>query len=399
MATLVIGARTEVERRTVAGRPIGDRDGGRLLWIDAVRGGLALLVVLHHAGQPYGPGGDWPVLEAVRDSVLGPFFAVNASFFMGLFFLISGAFLPGAYDRKGGAAFLRDRALRLGAPLLFFGLAVFGPIAFLEHRQEGGHRGFWGFFLQDYLGGRGVEIGHLWFLAHLLVYAVAYAAWRRVGGRRAASLGAGWPMPGNRALLLFALALATVTYAVRLRFPIDRWDRLLGVVPAEVAHLPQYAGLVVVGILAARGDWLRRFPTATGMAWLRVGLAAAGVIYAYALPFGDRLPSIFAEGGAGWRAALRSGWEALLCVGLCAGLLVLARERLERPGRAWRLLAENAYSVYVMHIWVVVALQFGLVGVGLPPLVKFALVSLAGIPLSIAVSALILRLPGARRLL
>lgn len=398
MATLVVGARPEIAGRAAGARPIAERTGGRLVWVDAVRGLLALLVVAHHAGQPYGPGGDWPVLAAARTSALGPFFTVNASFFMGFFFFLSGYFLPGGYDRKGGAAFLKERALRLGGPLLFFGLAFFGPITYLDYRDEGGERGFWAFFARDYLGGWQVELGHLWFVAHLLVYAVAYALWRRVVGRRAASVG-GWPVPGHRALLAYALALAAVTYVVRLRFPIDRWERLLGVVPAEVAHLPQYAGLVVVGVLAARGDWLRRFPTAAGMAWLWVGLVLAAIRYLYALPLGDRLPSIFAPGGAGWGALVRSVWEALLCVGLCVGLLVLARDRLERPGRLWRTLATNAYGVYVMHVWVVVALQFALVDVGLPPLAKFALVSLAGIPLSVAVAALVRRLPGVRRVL
>jgi peptidoglycan/LPS O-acetylase OafA/YrhL len=399
MATLAFGARTEAEGLAAGGHPIGARDGGRLVWIDAVRGLLALLVVAHHAGQPYGLGGDWPVLEAARDPALGAFFTVNASFFMGLFFLLSGYFLPGGYDRKGAAAFLRERALRLGAPLLFFGLAFFGPITFLEYRDEGGRRPFWEFLVRDYLGQWEVQLGHLWFLAHLLVYAVAYAAWRYLAGRRPGSVGTNRPVPGHRVLLLYALALAAVTYVVRVRFPIDRWERLLGVVPAEVAHLPQYASLVVVGVLAARGDWLRRFPTPSGMAWLRVGLAAATVAYVYALPFGDRLPPIFAEGGPGWPALARSLWEALLCVGLCVGLLVLARERSKRPGRVWRTLAANAYGVYVMHVWVVVALQFALVDVALPPLAKFALVSLAGIPLSVAVAALVRRLPGARHVL
>ena len=49
---------------------------------------------------------------------LGPFFTVNAAFFMGLFFLIAGYFSAAAYARRGPWRFLAARALRLGTPAI-----------------------------------------------------------------------------------------------------------------------------------------------------------------------------------------------------------------------------------------------------------------------------------------
>ena len=399
MSTLVLEEPRRIARP--AGRSVAcpARSAPRLAWIDALRGLLAVLVVAHHAGQPYGGGGDWPVLETARSDALGAFFAVNAAFFMGLFFLIAGSFLPGAYDRVGSGPFLRDRVLRLGAPLVVFGLAVFGPITFLAYRDEGGRLPFGAFFVREYLAGRQVEFGHLWFLAHLLVYATAYVLWRRLRDRSASPARPGGWMPGHRAIVAFTLALAALTFLVRIRYPIDRWERLLGIVPAEPAHLPQYLSLVVIGVAAGRGDWLRRLPAATGFAWLRIGLAAVALRYAYASVAGDGLPRLVATGGADWRSLVWSAWEAVICVGLCIGLLTLARERLTQPGRLLRTLGANSYAIYVVHIWALVPLQVALVGVALPPLAKFALVCLVGIPLSVAVAALGRRLPGVRRLL
>ena len=119
----------------------------------------------------------------------------------------------------------------------------------------------------------------------------------------------------------------------------------------------------------------------------------------YALARGEGLPRLLADGGADWRSLIWSGWEAVICVGLCVGLLVLARERLANPGRTLRRLSANAYGIYVLHIWVLVPLQFALAGVALPPLAKFALVCLAGIPLSVAVAALLRRSSSVRRVL
>ena len=54
----------------------------------------------------------------------------NASvqaFSMGLFFLISGYFTVGSYDRKGPRQFFKDRLLRLGIPLICYDFVI-GPL-------------------------------------------------------------------------------------------------------------------------------------------------------------------------------------------------------------------------------------------------------------------------------
>ncbi len=367
------------------------RASARLAFIDNIRVFLTILVIAHHAGQAYGPtGGDWPIFDAERARILGPFFSINAAFFMGLFFLISGYFLPGAYDRKGAGPFLKDRALRLGLPLLVFGLAAFGPLTYLDYAgsPEGAGRSFWSYFFRVYLGDWRVEFAHLWFIAHLLVYAAGYAAWRRFARPADRRDARRLPIPSPRAIALYTVALALVTFAVRVRFPVDRWVNL-GIVPVEVAHLPQYLSLFIIGILAARGDWLRRLPTSTGLTLLALGLGAAALRYAYALGGWGLL----AAGGINRGSLIWSGWEAIICVGLCAGLLTLARERFNAQGAILRGLSANAYAAYVLHLWPVVGLQFALASVALPPFAKFALVTLVGVPLSLAVGALIRRLP------
>ena len=371
------------------------RASARLAFIDNIRAFLTILVIAHHAGQTYGPtGGDWPVFAAERAGILGPFFSVNAAFFMGLFFLISGYFLPGACDRKGAGPFLRDRALRLGLPLLVFGLAVFGPLTFLDYAgsPEGAGRSFPSYFFRVYLGEWRVEFAHLWFIAHLLVYAAGYAAWRRFARPAARRSGRPSPVPGPRAIALYTVALALATFAVRVRFPVDRWVNL-GIVPVEIAHLPQYLSLFIIGVLAARGDWLRRLPTATGLTLLAIGLTEAALRYAYGSGGRGLLPGLLADGGFNRGSLVWSAWEAIICVGLCAGLLTLARERCNAQGAIRRGLAANAYAAYVLHLWPVVGLQFALASVALPPFAKFALVTLVGVPLSFALAALVRGLP------
>ena len=76
----------------------------RLDYLDNLKVALTCLVVAHHAGQPYGgSGGFWYFQPQNGPQIeLGRFFAVNAGFFMSLFFLISAYFLPSSLSKKGG---------------------------------------------------------------------------------------------------------------------------------------------------------------------------------------------------------------------------------------------------------------------------------------------------------
>jgi len=373
----------------------------RLYFIDNLRVLLISLVVAHHAGQPYGPtGGEWPLFNPDRSPLLGPFFSVNAAFFMGLLFLISGYFVPGAFDRKGAGIFLKDRLLRLGIPLLFIGLLTFGPLTyFMDYAAQGGQLSFVQYFLGEYLGKWQVEIAHMWFVAHLLVYAFGYILWRLLTKGRIPASKSNMSAPSHQAILTYTLGLAVVTAVVRIWFPIDRWKDLLFVVPAEIAHLPQYLSLFIVGIVAYRRDWFRRLPTNTGMIWLWIGSIAAVARYAYNLVGRRFIPSITASGGSSWRSLVYSTWEAFICIGLCVGLLVLFRKSFNKRGKLLSILSDSSYTVYIIHLFVVIGLQYGLVESPLPPFVKFALVTLVGIPLCFALGYLIKKLPFTKKIL
>ena len=105
----------------------------------------------------------------------------------------------------------------------------------------------------------------------------------------------------------------------------------------------------------------------------------------------------FSGGGANWSSLVQSLWEAVLCTSLAIGLPVLFRELADRQGPLLKSLAADTYIVYMIHIAVLVALQAALAGADLPPLVKFGLVTLAGVPLCFLLAAGLRRLPGLRR--
>jgi peptidoglycan/LPS O-acetylase OafA/YrhL len=126
-----------------------------------------------------------------------------------------------------------------------------------------------------------------------------------------------------------------------------------------------------------------------------VGLAAAACCYGLWLtgyPY-------FSAGGLNGQSLAYDLWEAFLCIGLCIGLLVLFRESLNSQGGLARNLAASTYAVYLFHVPVVVFLQYAIQHTDIAAIIKFAIVTLAAIPLTFFISGYIRRLPLARRVL
>lgn len=355
----------------------------RLYFVQWLRVFLIGLVVAHHAGQAYGPtGGSWPIRDPEQAEWLGPFFGVNAAFFMGFFFLIAGYFTGPSFDRKGAGAFVRDRLIRLGIPLVFFTFFVFGPLVYFWTSPP---ESFVSFFVFDYVGNWHIEMGHLWFVAQLLAYGLIYAAWR-VWVRRNAERG--FPPPGDLQVLTYVVALALAGALVRQIYPQDEWVDILWLVPAEPAHLPQYVSLFVIGVVAGRGDWFNRVSSGLGARWFALAVLAFGFA-GWARGNEDALPVSF---WTVWGVA-----EAFICVGMILGLTVLFRRFANRPGVWADRLDANVYGVYLIHWFVVIALQAAIDGVALGPTAKFLIVTALALIASFAISAAVRQIPAVRR--
>jgi len=342
----------------------------RLYLLDNLKVALTILVIAHHAGQAYGPtGGWWPIQEATRAPVLGPFFTVNRSFFMSLFFMISGYLMVMDYDLKGPGEFVKRRLLRLGVPALVFALCMI-PLQFYVFGEPPAD---W----RSLDWSSVINVGHLWYIEHLLLFSLCYALGRTFWKGRGPVAEAERKSPGYLAVLAFALALAVASAVIRIWYPIDRWVNLLGFMRVALADVPRDLSFFIIGAVAYRHDWFLRFPTGAGRVWLGVGVVAAASWYAYALG----LRQVFPVSGMAM-GVVYPIWEALLCCGMCIGLLVLFREKVDLQGRLLSAMARNQYAAYVVHVSVLILIQYAVAGIHWPPLVKFALVVLVGVPLT-----------------
>jgi hypothetical protein len=342
----------------------------RIVYVDVIKVFLTCLVVAHHAGQAYGPtGGVWPVTDSNKTNWLGQFFFINASYMMGLYFFISGYFMLFSLQRKKTAQFIKDRLLRLGIPLLFFTFLVFLPFNYLDSDKS---IHVFPFFVDTYFSKPPIATGHLWFVASLLLYSFVYLL---VFPKRVESSNSLTVKPFRMYyLFVYILLLTIVSALVRLQYPIDVWRTWL--IPVEVAHIPQYLSLFLIGALFNRYQWLEAFKLSSGLLFFAIA------IIAYLL--NENLPPWIKDY---WLT--ESFVESLLCVGISMALLTLFRHYGNHSNAVIRSLSDNAYGIYLFHVLIVIVLQKVILNWDVNANIKFGSVTVIGILLSFGLSVLL----------
>jgi glucan biosynthesis protein C len=358
----------------------------RIYFLDHLKILLATMVILVHAGQPYGPGGDWPIdalssIPVENIVIIGIFFAVSSSFFMGLFFFVSAYFLPGSYERKGEGQFLRDRFRQLGIPLVLWLLIVFPLMGYFLYAPAGvGLIPYYQSFTVFATGDPGfLSFGYLWFIVALILFSLGYCAFRRTR----ISVGS-VPTPALTTLFVSAVVLGMGSFAVRIWFPFDEWILFHTIEPA---HLPQYLLFFAAGVLASRNGWLVSLPSAYSRIWSGVVIAGIGALMPILLIFGFDITA----GGVTTASFVYSMWEAFVGIGMCVLLVLYFRDRFDSTGPLRKTLSRNVYAVYLIHFPIVLSVQWLLISMEIPSLGKFFIVGISGVLLSFMISNYVVR--------
>jgi peptidoglycan/LPS O-acetylase OafA/YrhL len=369
----------------------------RDLYIDRLRTVMTAMVILHHAAITYGAPGGWFWTElkpsAATSSLLLTFFvSTNQAYFMGFFFLLAGYFTPASLERKGYGRFIGDRFLRLGLPLLAFGLLL-GPLtAAITNFAQG--KGFWSTIAWLWRHKEFIN-GPLWFAQALLIFSLAYCAWRPLFGSRLNESGrTPKPVPACLWWLLSALGVGAAALAIRQFVPTGK-----NVFGLQLGYFASYIFLFAVGIAAWRFDWLRQLGWKHARPWvigLLISWPAMPVAIAVARATNGVGKSNF-SGGLSWTAIVYALWEPFVAWGLISAWLLVFREHMNQPSALWAWLNRRAYAVYIVHPPVLVGIALLLHGWVAPALVKFGVVGVLACAAAWLAADPLVRLPGVRR--
>jgi fucose 4-O-acetylase-like acetyltransferase len=354
-----------------------------------------------HLSISYGGEGSWYYKEGRADTlsaiVLTWHNATVQAFSMGLFFLISGYFTPGSYERKGPRRYFTDRLLRLGVPILCYDFVI-GPLIVRPLVMFGTQESTSSYpdFLAGYYSSFHIGTGPLWFVEALLIFSGFYALWRILA--KVPSIQDSKKLPGNSTIALFALALSVITFVVRIWLPLG-WN--FEPLNFQFPFFPQYICLFIVGVAAYNHNWPARIPDAMGKLWLVVSVIFILVLF----------PALFVSGGGSsgnisrftggfhWQCFALAVWEQFTGVAMIIALLFVSRKYFNRQGNINKAMSASAYTAYIIHAPVVVLVAVALRDIRLYPLLKFALAVLIALPLCFALANVIRKLPPARRIL
>jgi glucans biosynthesis protein C len=326
-----------------------------------------------------------PLLTLVKLlSVIGVMFA------MALFFLIAGRFTPGSLARKGPRRFLVDRSVRLGLPLVFYVLFLAPVVAYHDEQDWADwDRGFPAFVWHMWTH---PELGAAWFLLVLLLFSVGYAALR--------SLHPQVPRPPRpvpvRVIIVAVLIIAVASFVTRIVAPFgaERAQLVLGQAPSWIAGF-------VLGVLSTERGWFGRMPEELSRWLFRVAwLSALGVVTVFGIASTGGDAAVDRLGGGGtWQSFVLLVFEAPLVVATSLWLYDVCRRRIRREGPLLGGLSRAAFAAYLVHevvaVYAVVATQH----VALPREIEWLAAAVLAVTGSFALAALLVRLPGVRRVL
>ena len=328
------------------------------------------------------PPWDWrafPILDHVHWFGLDLFCAFQYVFLMPFMFFLSGLFVWQSIARKGVGAFLSDRLVRIGIPFAL-GVYLLMPVAHYPVYRLTAPDPSLSTFWAQWIALPFWASGPLWFLWHLLVLDMAAAALYRFAPGVGERLGSFAARAGDHPARYFvALAIVSALAYLPLAAIFQPWDlRQVGPFafqPGRVLHYVVYffagvsVGMVGIerGLLRADGLLQRRWALWSALAL--VAFPAWMLVTALTMenaPLGiGPLPQLDALANLVFVLA-----SATACFAFAAVFLRFAGSH----RRVADSLSANAYGIYLVHYLPVIWLQYLLLGLALPAVVKAAMV-------------------------
>lgn len=335
----------------------------RLHHLDALRALTMVLILPAHALAIVGLRGGWNEAESAL------YWTIHV-FRLPLFFLVAGFFAALLIEARGLSALLRNRAIRIGVPMLVGVLAVV-PLITLEVQalSEQPHR--------SQVEGVGAFVdphpSFLWFLWYLTLIYVAALLTRR--------LLATAPKARHRLLAmgrrLLAPRAAPLLLAVPTALLLYRQPTWLASAPSE-SFAPQFDLLGYYAIFFAAGWTLFAAPELRTSIELRprhyLMQATIALPLALALYLLQKDPAFGASRGI---HLLALGLLSVATWTLVFGLLGVARRFGARPNPALRYWTDAAYWIYLSHFPVMAAIALAIAVLPMPEALRLAVLALA----------------------
>ena len=369
--------------------------------LDRARTFLTLVVLIHHAVIPYTYFGHtdakfWLGFDCI--------ILATDSFFMAMFFFLSGLFVWPSLVHKAPRTFFHDRLLRLGLPFVIAAFIII-PIAYyaiaLREQPDVSFTAFWW---------KTITVGPwpsgpIWFVWVLLAFDLSASLLYRLSPALLDPINRlslrGFERPAD--FYLFLVAVTAIVYIpARVYFGAGRWFSL-GPFDVQASRVLLYAAYFFIGagigaanfdrgVLSADG-WLAK----SGWGWAVVTLVPYCLMWVLIAIKREILgnPVFLPDWYEASYGLFFTAFSAAIMFAILAYFL-----RFRQSG--WSILdpmQADAYGMFLVHYPIVLWLQYWLFDLDLPAIVKAAVAFVLTVALSWAATAALRKIPGATRVL
>jgi Acyltransferase family len=386
---------------TAAAVETAPRAKARNAALDRARTFLTLVVVLHHSVIPYTYFGhtdpkSWVGFDCV---VLA-----TDSFFMAMFFFLSGLFVWPGIARKAPQVFLRDRLLRLGLPFVIAAFTII-PIAYyaleLQQHHEETFSAFWWKTVTD----GPWPSGPIWFIWVLLAFDLTASLLYRVSPTLLDPINRvsikGFERPAQ--FWLFLAAVTLVAYIPLLvYYGTNHWFEF-GPFSVQASRVLLYASYFFIGAGVGAANFDRGVLSEDGALpsmrwhWLIVTLIPYCLMWCMIYIKREILgnPNVLPD----WYQAIYGTFFILFSAAILFAILAFfLHEKSPGPNLLDRMQAD-AYGMFLVHYPIVLWIQYALFDYALPAIVKAAIAFVFTVILSWGLTAALRRIPGASHVL
>jgi hypothetical protein len=369
--------------------------------LDRARTFLTLVVVLHHSVIPYTHFGhtdpkSWIGFDCI---VLA-----TDSFFMAMFFFLSGLFVWPGIARKAPQIFLRDRLLRLGLPFVIAALTII-PIAYYALELQQHHEITFAAFWWKTITVGPWPSGPIWFIWVLLAFDLTASLLYRVSPALVDPINRlslkGFDRPAVFWLFLVA-ATATGYIPLLIYYGVNHWFQF-GPFSVQASRVLLYAFYFFIGAGVGAANFGRGVLSENGALpsgrwrWLMVTLIPYCLmwvmIYIKREILGNppELPD--------WYQLFYGSFFVLFSAAILFAILAFFLHSKAQGPTLLDQMQADAYGMFLVHYPIVLWLQYWMFDYDWPAIVKAAIAFVLTVILSWAATAALRRIPGASHVL
>jgi len=368
--------------------------------IDHARSFLTLVVLLHHAVIPYTYFGHTDAKSWIGFDVI---VLATDSFFMAMFFFLSGLFVWPGLKHKTPRAFFGDRLLRLGLPFVIAAFTVI-PLAYyaiaLRQTPDITFSAFW----WKTITAGPWQSGPIWFVWVLLTFDLTASLLYRLSPTLVDPITRlsqrSFDQPAR--FFLFLVAVTVVTYIPALVwFGPNRWFEF-GPFDVQASRVLLYASYFFIGAGIGAAHFDRGVLSDDG----RLAKSSWGWLVATLVPYCLLWVMIYIKRGILGNPSPQPDWYLAIYgfffVVFSAAILFTILGYFLRSKRLWIVLDRmqgDAYGMFLVHYPIVLWLQYWLFDYDLPAIVKATIAFVLTVALSWAVTAALRKIPGATKVL